>query len=267
MRQWMPGPADRAAHDWLAEPIDRLGEAGFERALLQGARAVVPATTMSVYRVGAQRRPERFFSASCRTPDTTHDCWRAYVSGPWRRDRTLTAPGDGLPLDTPVVCHITAAEVPAEHRAKVYDAHGMRERVSVVRREHGDAVFAVNFYRHDGQRPFSDGEIDDFGRIAPAVLALARKQVALAARAGDGAEPVAAALPHRERLLALCPALTARELDICERLLAGMTQDGIAADLGLGLPTVKTYRNRAFGRLGIHFRNELFARVLNAPAG
>ncbi len=50
---------------------------------------------------------------------------------------------------------------------------------------------------------------------------------------------------------------------MCIRLLQGMTQDGIASDLGLALPTVKTYRNRAFARLGIHFRNELFARVLS----
>jgi DNA-binding CsgD family transcriptional regulator len=41
-----------------------------------------------------------------------------------------------------------------------------------------------------------------------------------------------------------------------------MTQDGIASDLGLTVPTVKTYRNRAFARLGIHFRNELFALVM-----
>jgi DNA-binding NarL/FixJ family response regulator len=66
----------------------------------------------------------------------------------------------------------------------------------------------------------------------------------------------------RERLLDLSGELTARELDVCVRLLQGLTQDGIAADLGLSLATVKTYRNRAFTRLGIHFRNELFARVL-----
>ena len=41
-----------------------------------------------------------------------------------------------------------------------------------------------------------------------------------------------------------------------------MTQEGVAADLGLSLPTVKTYRNRAFARLGIHFRSELSALLL-----
>ena len=40
---------------------------------------------------------------------------------------------------------------------------------------------------------------------------------------------------------------------------AGMVVD---ADLALSVATVKTYRNRAFNRLGIHFRSELFVRVL-----
>jgi DNA-binding NarL/FixJ family response regulator len=40
-----------------------------------------------------------------------------------------------------------------------------------------------------------------------------------------------------------------------------MTQEGIANDLDLSVTTVKTYRNRAFGRLGIHFKSELFARL------
>jgi DNA-binding NarL/FixJ family response regulator len=56
--------------------------------------------------------------------------------------------------------------------------------------------------------------------------------------------------------------LSRREREICGRLLRGWTHDGIAADLGLSATTVKTYRDRAFDRLGIHHRNELFARVL-----
>ncbi len=45
-----------------------------------------------------------------------------------------------------------------------------------------------------------------------------------------------------------------------------MTHDGVAADLDLRLPTVKTYRNRAFQRLAFTSRNELFALVA-ADAG
>ncbi len=59
------------------------------------------------------------------------------------------------------------------------------------------------------------------------------------------------------------PTLTRRELDVCVRLLQGWTYDGVAADMGVTVPSVKTYRARAFDRLGIHFRNELFALVLD----
>jgi DNA-binding CsgD family transcriptional regulator len=60
------------------------------------------------------------------------------------------------------------------------------------------------------------------------------------------------------------PGLSGRELDVCARVMTGMTYEGIAVDLGLKLPTVKTYRNRAFERLGIHFRSELVRYYLDA---
>lgn len=54
----------------------------------------------------------------------------------------------------------------------------------------------------------------------------------------------------------------AQEMPVCLRLQRGMTQESIAADMGLAMPAVKTYRNRAPGRLGIHFCRELFALML-----
>lgn len=88
------------------------------------------------------------------------------------------------------------------------------------------------------------------------MLALTRKHLALTL--ATGAPPEA----PRAQLARLCHGLTERELDLCERLLRGLTHDGVAADLGLSASTVKTYRNRAFNRLGIHFRSELGALLL-----
>jgi DNA-binding CsgD family transcriptional regulator len=257
MRTWIPaaqGPLGTAAWGELVAP---LGEPGFGPAVLHFVRRIVPATSLSVYRTAVGATPVRFLGLSSRQPDTTADCWRAYVSGPHRHDRTLGQGDAEVPGGVALVSHITAAEVPAEHRSKVYEPHGMVERVSVLQRDDDDSVFAVNFYRHRDTHRFSDREIGDFGAVAPALLALMRKHVQLTTR-GPGGE----ASPHRRRLQALAPAMTARELDVCERLLQGMTQEGTAADLGLSVSTVKTYRNRAFGRLGIHFRSQLFARLL-----
>jgi DNA-binding CsgD family transcriptional regulator len=236
----------------LAGLIHQLGQPRFRSALLETLQPLVPAASFSVYRTGHRSVPQLFLSGSLGVPDTTRDCWQAYLSGPYRSDRTLIAEAQNE--EQPLLCHLTAQEVPAQHRARVYEAHGVAERVSVVQARE-DGLFAVNFYRHQHQLPFSDAQVADFEALAPALLALARKHVALE---GGEASPT-------QRLRALQPALTPRELEVCVRLLRGMTYDGIAADLGLSVPSVKTYRNRAFERLGIHFRNELFALVLQTP--
>jgi DNA-binding CsgD family transcriptional regulator len=140
------------------------------------------------------------------------------------------------------------------------------ERVSIVRQQADDTVFAINFYRHVHQRAFSDGQVAALEGLAPALLALTQKHLALAQLPAPAlAGPAVSLQSLAQRLKRINGQLTARELDVCARLLQGMTQEGVAADLGLGLPTVRTYRNRAFARLGIHFRNELFALVLQTP--
>lgn len=260
MRQWTsPTPPSPATGQVLADMINHLGQPGFENALLARLNPVLPAASCAVYRTGGTAAPRLFMSASHGVPDTTRRCWQAYLSGPYLSDRTLQ--GQPSESDSTLLCHITAAEVPQQHRARVYDAHGVAERVSVVQRA-GESLFAVNLYRHQHQAPFSDTQLAHFEALAPALLALAQKQVALALPPEPEETPL---LAWTQRLRQLHQGLTARELAVCARLLTGMTHEGIACDLALSLPTVKTYRNRAFARLGIHFRNELFALVLQAP--
>ncbi len=250
--------------------VHHLGEPGFARQVLAAMHPLMPVASWSVYRTGPHSRPCLYMSASSEARDTTRDCWWAYLSGPYLRDSTWShanaaAPGAAL-------CHITAQEVEDEHRALVYDAHGMAERVSIIEHQDDGGIFAVNFYRHQHQRALADAQIGCFEAMAPALLALAHKHIALTQGPGQPAATRLAPAPPprlrhtlpalRMRLLQAQPGLTARELDVCARLLQGMTHEGIANDLSLSLATVKTYRNRAFARLGIHFRSELFALAL-----
>lgn len=294
MRKWSPPGADgrlasagaragggavgasalAAAGGVLAQAIDQLGEPGFQSGLLRNLGPVLPAASWAVYRTGLGCRPALFMSSSHGVPDTTRDCWQAYLAGPYRADRSLHLESAAAAPGSLQLCHISAREVAHEHRACIYEAHGVAERLSIVQTEGPDHLFAVNFYRHQHQRAFTDAQVSDFEVLSPALLALVRKHLQVAQHTAVAPSHTGSTTPAqrgmaleaselRQRLQALCASLTARELEVCERLLQGMTQEGIAADLGLGLPTVKTYRNRAFARLGIHFRNELFARVLS----
>ena len=253
MRQWTPSEGSHSTR-LLHQLVPLIGHRSFESEVLGHLQTVVPAASYAVYQTGSGCVPTLFMSSSLGVPDTTRDCWQAYLSGPYLQDRTLA----GTPQDAGalVLCHITASEVPPLHRARVYEAHGVAERVSVVQHQQ-EGLFAINFYRHAHQRPFRDSHLADLESLAPALLSLAQKQIELSGP--RPASPARHAAYWQQRLQASGRGLSAREIDVCARLLTGMTQEGIAIDLGLRLPTVKTYRNRAFARLGIHFKSELFA--------
>ena len=255
MRQWIP-TAGSLSTRLLPQLIPLIGQRSFESQVLGHLQAVVPAASYAVYQTGVHCIPTLFMSSSHGVPDTTRDCWQAYLSGPYLQDRTLT--GTSQHAGELVLCHITASEVPPLHRARVYEAHGVAERVSVVQHRQ-EGVFAINFYRHAHQRPFRDAHLADLESLAPALLTLAQKQIELSAP--RPASRLRHAAYWSERLQACGHGLSAREVDVCARLLTGMTQEGIAMDLGLRLPTVKTYRNRAFARLGIHFKGELLSLI------
>jgi DNA-binding CsgD family transcriptional regulator len=257
MRQWNLHSPTTHGHA-LGGLIGLMGQQNFEAQFLSHLQEVVPAASYAIYRTGGQCVPTRFMSASLGVADHTHACWKAYLSGPQKQDQTLAGPA--LAIGDAMLCHITDQEIPKRHKALVYEPHGMKERLSVIQQE-AASVFAINFYRHEHQRPFSEAHLSDLAALAPLLLTLVQKQIALVTPQAQN--PVRHVGHWMEKLKARHPTLTDRELEVCARLLTGMTQDGIASDLGLSLATVKTYRNRAFDRLGIHFKSQLFSLFLH----
>lgn len=245
MQHWTL-PAATGAACALLPCVAALGDDRFAAQGLAALNAAgLRAGSWSVYRTARDRLPQLHLSASDGPADRTRDCFAAYAAGLYRADRSF----DDVPAAAGLLLRMHADEVPsADHREAIYRRHGVQERLSIASREDDGAVFAVNLYRHEHQARFADDEVAAIATQAPLLLALVRRHVQISVPASP-----------RSRLLARCPALTERELDVCERLLRGWTHDGIAADLGLTQATVKTYRARAFARLGLHFRSELFA--------
>lgn len=256
MQHWSLPTIDDEAGRGLGAVIDAIGAPGFADAALRGLNAGgLHAASWSVYQVWRERAPVLHLSASVGVADATRECFRAYHDGLYRRDRSFDAVAPGHAA----VLRMHADEAPnTAHREAIYRRHQVLERLSAVRRAPDGTLFAVNLYHHDHQGRFGEGELAGFAALAPLLLTAVQRHLALAA-SGALADLALAATSPREQLRARCPALTARELDVCERLLRGWSYDGIAADMGLSVATVKTYRARAFARLGLHFKSELFA--------
>lgn len=111
----------------------------------------------------------------------------------------------------------------------------------------------------------------DAGRaeIATAIRAVASGQstfdatvgARLVAQLSGGATPAPAApVGLRTRF----PDLTPREADVLERIAEGRSNPEIAAELFLTVPTVKSYVNQVFTKLGVRTRAEAVALVLRS---
>ena len=221
----------------------------------------LPVAWWTVYRVFDDQPPRLYAQASHAVPDIALDCWRIYRDGVYRGDTHFAEACDRAASNL-VMSHCRAEDFGRAHREQIYTAHSLSERLSLVASERGNragpdagdgALLAVNLYRHRDQPRFAPPELDRVLEFGATLLAVVQRQIEI------GAERTTPA----QRLRRLCPRLTERELAVCERLLNGLSFDGIAADLGISVATAKTYRNRAFERLGIHHRNALFALALN----
>jgi len=263
MRAWSLGGAASGpalVNEALGHIVQAIGDDDFSQRVLHQVNRLMPVGCWSVYRIGGDQ-PRMFLSGTYHRRDTTTGSWQAYLSGPHLADRTFALSNIGL--GHLAITHLTAEEIPTPaHREKVYRQFDMSERLSVVEPQASDTVFALNLYRYNGQGFFSDRELANFESIAPSLFAAVHRHLLLQPRQPFARDPLSLESVRRTFEMHR-PDLTERELDVVARTVMGMSYEGIAADLDLKLPTVKTYRNRAFDRLQICFRSELVRYYLD----
>jgi DNA-binding CsgD family transcriptional regulator len=235
----------------LAGLIGSIGDAAFGQRGIEHLNRLLPIGWWAVYRLFDDAPPRLLAGGHLDAADCIADSFAAYRGGLYREDEAFGLSRERVRAGaTPVMTYLHARELRRAHRQRIYTRHGLSERLSVLGPDRDGALLAVNLYRRVDQPMVSDDERDRFHALGALLLACVARHVALA----DAARPaVLAALPRRES-------------EVCERLLRGWTHDGVAADLGISPTTVKTYRDRAFERLGIHHRHQLFALALDEVA-
>ena len=126
----------------------------------------------------------------------------------------------------------------------------------------GSDLYQLSVFRSTGKRPFSPADITNFSALAGFIVATAVKH--------ESFKQLAAGIPRHleldsiEQLLrCITGSLSDREIQVCARVVAGMTIDRTALDLAIKRTTVVTYRQRAYEKLNITRRNELVALVNN----
>jgi DNA-binding CsgD family transcriptional regulator len=231
--------------------VDAIGTANFSQALLVQVNQMLPTGSVSMYLLSRQDEPSLVGSATLQRPDRTSECWQAYRTL-HLQDRTFD---DAWRVPGASMSHCTLAAFAPAHRSQICDRARSHDRLSLTVCMDDGRLLAINLYRNLGQPGFS---ADDTGMVAAfsrPFIACVRRHASLSA---------AKQVPTvTERLRLICPRLTPRELDVLHHLVQGRTYDGVSAATGLSTASVKTYRARAFLKLGIHFRNELNALLVD----
>lgn len=241
----------------MSRLIDALGEPDFGHSLVERMNELLPIDFFSVYQLDTHDTPRMFLSSSRSGRDVSDDCFRSYQRRLHAQDHTFDGAKALLRGEAAAaMAYAHQSHFAPPHRAAIYSRHGIQDRLSVVCRADGGMLLATNFYRFERQPMFGPSDVDAIQSVAKSVAACVTKHISLAAGLRPAQGPDIGALTRE--LAGLCPRLTARELDVCAGLLLGRTYDGIAADLGLSVATVKTYRARAYDKLGINFRSQLF---------
>lgn len=242
--------ADERAVDAIAGVIACIGSTGFANEALAQINRWLPVSWWSVFRLSDDAPPSMPASGSYHATDHTAESFHVYRSSLYRADQTFLAARERVREGERLLVHWHAREIPQAHREQIYTRHGLRERLSVVCRDKNESLLAINLYRHEDLPVFTDAEIEWVGNGAKLLTSCVQRHLDLVGAAECASDSIFEGLTRRER-------------EVCDRMLKGWTYDGIAVDLGVSAQTVKTYRDRAFDRLGIHHRNELFALMIS----
>ena len=145
---------------------------------------------------------------------------------------------------------------------RFYTSVGVVDKLSYIWRS-GRTAYYVNLYRNVASGLYTAAEVQALTSIARFLANLIRLHSARLA--------VGEAMRHSEegdlaeRLVTLLDArLTVRETMVLSRILKGLQTEGIALDLNVKPASVVTFKQRAFGKLGITTQAELFARCISA---
>lgn len=244
--------------------IDVLGTARFHRHLYGMLDDVARVDHISLLRFNGSRCARLVFDASRPHWRFAYEAQNAYLERFCDLDPNRHVFGGVRPSARVVVRRLRRDQVPgSDYQRHCYDAARLVDRLSVLSI---DAMggYALNLYRSCDHGPFSDGEMTYVQESAAVLAACCAKHDDWLPVMPDEAKAVPCLDMLGERLQRLGAGLSRREFAVASRVLVGMTSDGIAVDLGIGLQSVLTYRKRAYAKLGVSSQRELFSLVLGS---
>jgi DNA-binding CsgD family transcriptional regulator len=152
--------------------------------------------------------------------------------------------------------------IDAELRRLYNDTLGVVDSMTITIKTGRREWITTSLCRHRDQGPIGQEEIETILQLAALIASSVSRHCRL-----EADSEVDSQTSVSEGIDQLCSQLTQRERQVILRILDGVTAEKIAAELGLKPTTVITYRSRAYEKLGISSRRELFSNLLRNRQG
>lgn len=236
--------------------IDTLGLCDFSKALFASAHAMTQTHHLSAFMFSPDLKPRTLLAENAGLAALAKTAAQVYCEKYWPYDlannvlqKTPLNENDSLCVRT------SASEISEiEYKFQCYTAAGVADRVSVLRREK-DRNIRLNFYSRAGKK-FSDNEFSNIINWSGIFISMIVKHDSIV----NLSRPTHSD-SFSEKLRMLPISLPTREIEVCDAILQGISSEGIALKLNLSINTVRTYRKRAYARLGISSQNELMRLI------
>ncbi len=218
--------------------IDAAGEASFAPMLLRAAQRQDAVAEVFAYRIASSGPPVPILS--CNASGEVQDRPRLYVNRFHRFDPAHAALTPARP-DHGFVRRVGAEEIGREdYRLACFDRPSFVDKLCFGWCG-ADGATVISFYRREGGSDNPQQQLSALAGVAHAALARRRR---------DQTTPTDTVTEIETRLARAFPMLSAREVEVCARTLAGWEAGRTAQALGIAPSSVLTYRQRAYQRLG-----------------
>ena len=236
--------------------IGTVGTEAFERSLFAAAHGATGCSHLTAFVSAPKFSARPLVTANCGPDNLARSVADRYIRHYWHLDPANDfAESGGLPEGGAALLTRSDDIGSARYRSDCYTKIDLGDRFSLIRRSR-ERLLRINFYSSRG-RSFDETAILDILDSADVLMALLdRHENTRPATDPSGNGTFA------ERLRSWRPAMTPREIQVCDGIARGLTSEGIAIENGISINTVLTYRKRAYARLGISSQNELLRYVM-----
>lgn len=252
----------------LAPLISKIGDDDFGKELMDFFAKTCGAEHCGVYRFKRDLRPTVIATASVDGTDIARRMTQIYLDRHlWQKDPALLE-ADRLSLyeeAEPRFMRMNIEELPdSDLRDMVYMPYRPRigEKIFLCGGM-SDSAVGVSILCPKGQDVSARNEALSWATMASSVFAILSRHIIISSRRRDVSvaltdfDEIEACISHSET------GLPKREVQVCARIVYGLSTLGISLDLGIGEETVMTYRKRIYSRLNISCQRELLIWYLS----